>query len=48
MTRKKKTKAVLYLYEEQIRALKKKAEQQDAPMSKLIRDAIDLYLKTDK
>jgi hypothetical protein len=48
MPRRKKIKAVLYLYQEQIRALKKKAESVDQPMSKLIRDAVDQYLKADR
>jgi len=43
--RKKKVKAVLYLYAEQVTALKKRAERLDEPMSKLIRHAVDEYLK---
>jgi hypothetical protein len=42
--RKKKVKAVLYLYEEQVKALKKIAKKIDEPVSKLIRDAVDRYL----
>ena len=43
--RKKKVKAVLYLYESQVKALKKIAEKLDEPVSKLIRQAIDNFLK---
>jgi Ribbon-helix-helix domain len=48
MPRKKKIKSVLYLYEEQMKALRKIAEKADVPVSKLIRDAVDLYLRSDK
>ncbi len=43
--RKKKVKQVLYLYAEQVRELKKQADRLDEPMSKLIRQAVDEFLK---
>jgi len=44
-SRKKKVKQVLYLRLEQVQKLKKRAKQQDVPMSKLLRDAVDEFLK---
>jgi hypothetical protein len=45
MPRKSKVKTVLYMYHDQMKALKKRAEKLDEPVSKLVRDAITLYLK---
>jgi len=45
MPRKKKIKSVIYLYEEQVRALKKLAARLDEPVSKLIRQGVDAILK---
>ena len=42
--RKKKIKAVLYLYEEQVKSLRKMSTEKDEPMSKLIREAVAEYL----
>jgi hypothetical protein len=42
--RKKKIKAVLYLYEDQVKKLKSMAVEKDEPVSKLIRDAVAEYL----
>jgi len=47
-TRKKKVKQMLYLYAEQVQALKKMAERLDEPMSKLIRQAVGEFLKKHK
>jgi len=44
-SKKKKIKQVLYLRLEQVQKLKKLAKQQDVPMSKLLRDAVDEFLK---
>jgi 16S rRNA U516 pseudouridylate synthase RsuA-like enzyme len=46
--RKKKVKQMLYLYEEQVRDLKRMAAHMDEPMSKLIRHAVDDFLKKHK
>ena len=46
--RKKKVKQVLYLYAEQVQALKKLADKVDEPMSKLIRVAVDEFLSKRK
>jgi hypothetical protein len=43
--RKPKVKTVLYMYEHQMKALKKRADKLDEPVSKLVRDAITLYLR---
>lgn len=43
--RKKKIKSVLYLYPEQMKALKQQAERLDTPISALIRQAVDEYLR---
>ena len=43
MPRKKKVKTALYMYPEQMQALKKKAQALDLPLSKLIRDAIEPF-----
>jgi hypothetical protein len=45
MSRKKKIKSAIYLYEEQIRALKKLSVRLDEPVSKLIRQGVDAILK---
>jgi Ribbon-helix-helix domain len=42
--RKKKVKAVLYLYAEQVKTLKKISEDDDVPMSALIRTAVSEFL----
>jgi len=44
-SRKKKVKQVLYLYEEQVKRLRKMAEKLDKPMSRLIRQAVAEFLK---
>jgi hypothetical protein len=44
MPRRKKVKAVVYLYEEQIKRLRKISVKKDEPVSKLIRDAVAEYL----
>jgi ribbon-helix-helix protein len=44
-SKKRKVKQVLYLRFEQVQKLKKRAKQQDVPMSQLLRDAVDEFLK---
>jgi len=44
-SKKKKVKQVLYLRLEQVQKLKKLAKKQDVPMSQLLRDAVDKFLK---
>jgi hypothetical protein len=46
--RKKKVKTVLYLYEDQMRILKRFAHDLDEPMSKLIRQGLDAFILTLK
>jgi len=45
LTRKKKVKTVLYLYKDQVVALKSLAAKLDEPISKLIREGVDAILK---
>jgi len=44
-SKKRKVKQVLYLRLEQVQKLKKLAKKQDVPMSQLLRDAVDEFLK---
>jgi hypothetical protein len=44
-TRKKKVKTALYLYKDQVVALKALAAKLDEPISKLIRQGVDVILK---
>jgi len=44
-SKKTKVKQVLYLRLEQVQKLKKLAKQRDVPMSQLLRDAVDEFLK---
>jgi Ribbon-helix-helix domain len=45
LMRRKKVKTVLYLYKEQVVALKSLAARLDEPVSKLIREGVDVILK---
>jgi len=44
-SKKRKVKQVLYLRLEQVQKLKRLAKKQDVPMSQLLRDAVDKFLK---